>query len=320
VRIWSDTFLVDQSFSDFGDADLTVLVKTPNEKMTIFIEAKVKTCQKKKWILDDEYQRFLRGIEGKNLSSSNLFVQMYHKYLLFEHLKKYGLARLKNGVEAQDFFKKKVKKIGNNEVVLRAAKLIGEHADRAYYVMLVPTISAEARSVGRTLIRKDNIFKKINTLGYVTWHKILNFALKNDLSIVLENFSWNKCQIFNELPLTEREVSEIEAQYKDILDEKDPEEKRLKIYRLLVNLFRNRKTRIDEYDSMFVNETYDKLLVSDFALDEILEILTGLSQGYIYWGDMSPSDETILLEAFKTVKPFLVELIAKHNKTKAYLA
>ena len=165
------TFLVDQSLSDFGDADLLVLVKTPKEKITIFVEAKVKTCQEKKWSLDDEYQRFLRGIESKNVSSSNLFAQMYHKYLLFEHLKKYGLARLKDGVEAQGFFKKKVKKIGNNEVVLRAAKLIEEHADRAYYIMLVPTISAEARSVGRALIREDNIFKKINTLGYVTGTK-----------------------------------------------------------------------------------------------------------------------------------------------------
>ena len=87
----------------------------------------------------------------------------------------------------------------------------------------------------------------------------------------------------------------------------------------MVGLFRNKKTRIDEYDSIFVNETYGKQHASDFALDEILEILTGISRGYIYWGGVLPSDETIL-EAFKTVKPFLVELIAKYNKIKAYLA
>jgi len=66
--------LIEQSFSDFGDADLVLLVSNFKSKQVIFIEAKVKTYQRDYWNILEEFKR---GVEKDKVSSSNLFVQLY---------------------------------------------------------------------------------------------------------------------------------------------------------------------------------------------------------------------------------------------------
>jgi len=71
--------LIEQSFSDFGDADAVILVNNQGDKQAIFIEAKVKTSQGK-WSIYDEFEKFKRGVpksEPPKGFSSNLFVQLY---------------------------------------------------------------------------------------------------------------------------------------------------------------------------------------------------------------------------------------------------
>jgi hypothetical protein len=51
--------IIEQSFSDFGDADAIVLIENnQNKKCMIFIEAKVKTSSKGKWEISREYNKF----------------------------------------------------------------------------------------------------------------------------------------------------------------------------------------------------------------------------------------------------------------------
>src|SRR5690242_10472620 len=49
-----DTVLIEQSFSDFGDADVLILASTPQEKMSFFCEAK----RGSGWTLKKEWGEF----------------------------------------------------------------------------------------------------------------------------------------------------------------------------------------------------------------------------------------------------------------------
>ncbi|RXG62551.1 hypothetical protein ES695_21510, partial [Candidatus Atribacteria bacterium 1244-E10-H5-B2] len=82
--------LIEQSFSDFGDADLVLLVNNFKSKQVIFIEAKVKTCQRACWNILEEFEKFKEGIEKDEVCSSNLFVQLYHKVRLVKTLQSGG--------------------------------------------------------------------------------------------------------------------------------------------------------------------------------------------------------------------------------------
>jgi hypothetical protein len=80
--------LIEQSFSDFGDCDLVILVEkninSEKVKQAIFVEAKVKTyrvSRSSSWSIAKEYDKF------KNKNTSSLFFQLYSKMQLIELLK-----------------------------------------------------------------------------------------------------------------------------------------------------------------------------------------------------------------------------------------
>jgi hypothetical protein len=71
-----DIIMIEQSFSDFGDADVLILVSTPQEKVAFFCEAK----RGKRWTLKKEWEQFKARFQN-DLSGgeSNLFRQLYFK-------------------------------------------------------------------------------------------------------------------------------------------------------------------------------------------------------------------------------------------------
>ena len=88
--------LIEQSFSDFGDADAVALLKGDRPKV-VFLEAKIKSSQRKTWHIDDEYAAF-RDKMTTRVSSSNLFAQLYFKARLVDSLRNSGMTGLKEGV------------------------------------------------------------------------------------------------------------------------------------------------------------------------------------------------------------------------------
>jgi hypothetical protein len=78
-KISGAKILIEQSFSDFGDADAVLLLNNEGNNQVNFIEAKVKTSQGK-WSIYDEFEKFKSGVpksEPPKGFSSNLFVQLY---------------------------------------------------------------------------------------------------------------------------------------------------------------------------------------------------------------------------------------------------
>jgi hypothetical protein len=74
----SATVFVEQSLSDFGDADAILLLETPSGKLAVFLEAKVKSSGRAKWTIQEEFDDFENG-RLATLNSSNLFAQLYSK-------------------------------------------------------------------------------------------------------------------------------------------------------------------------------------------------------------------------------------------------
>ena len=87
------TVLVEQSLSDFGDADTIILIESDAKKCAIFVEAKVQAGAKE-WLLSEQFERFENGLSSK-VDSSNIFTQIYHKQVFM----KYSIDELKCGVK-----------------------------------------------------------------------------------------------------------------------------------------------------------------------------------------------------------------------------
>lgn len=195
------TIFIEQSFSDFGDADAVLLSDNSDVKQSLFVEAKVKTYYRRSWLIEDEYCRFEEGVRKNEISSSNLFVQLYAKSRLFSGLKRGGIELLQKGVTFPSCSSKKIRKIGNNEVVLRAVEKLMKYADEAFYVALVPDNYSNANDffIHKFKDTKPHGFKEWNleNWGYITWNYIEEFCQKNNLEKTLEVFDFNKGQILS---------------------------------------------------------------------------------------------------------------------------
>lgn len=194
------TILLEQSFSDFGDADAVLLIDNDERKQTVFIEAKVKTYRKRPWLIDDEFYRFKDGIAKNEVSSSNLFTQLYHKMRLFNTLKRSGIGGLQIGVEFPKCSSKGTRKIGSNEIVLKAVNKIEEFSKDAFYVALIPDSAENAKKFfqKKLVLFEPPDFNEWNVKnwGYITWEEVENFCKKNRLNATLDVFKHNRGQIY----------------------------------------------------------------------------------------------------------------------------
>ena len=68
--------LIEQSFSDFGDSDVLLLIENQGEKQAVFLEAKVKTYSRNKWRLVDEFDKFLRENDPEGYKNLEQKIQL----------------------------------------------------------------------------------------------------------------------------------------------------------------------------------------------------------------------------------------------------
>jgi hypothetical protein len=215
------TFLNEQSFSDFGDNDLTIIIDSinPEKKTVVFIEGKVKTFSGN-YLLKKEYNNLKEAMEKNKTSekridtfngfSSNIFVQLYYKNLLQKVINSKD-KKSTDFLEIDKIFKKRSRsgngelddrKIGINGVVVKACNKI-KGADSYYYVAIIPEQNYDSDTLQKYL-EKLELMKDVEEV-YIQcafWHKIKGFfeddkLKKNGTNIVLENFKFNTGQIYN---------------------------------------------------------------------------------------------------------------------------
>lgn len=208
--------LIEQSFSDFGDADVLILIDSGEDKYAFFIEAKVKTYSRIEWLLADEYKEFLsflqpgqQIIRKKKYANSNLFTQLYFKQRLFNEIQRFSI--LDNPyieILFNNFFNK-IRKTGSNKVVKEAVKKVWEYRANGYFVCLIPNDnnSLDLLYPPLTDLEENNplaTYGKLEGLntkkwGLITWNKIKRFCSNhgNTFEGTLKVFDWNKGQIDN---------------------------------------------------------------------------------------------------------------------------
>ena len=207
------TILVEQSFSrrgGFGDSDAIFLISSDALNYTIFVEAKVLT-QARDWKLSDEFDKFEVGVKRKSQTdksfSSNIFTQLYHKQRLVSALSREGIDVLKQGIEFPSWsFKSdsqnRLRKIGQNPVVLRAADRIQQYNDNVFYLALVPDTDIRVTDFFANRLRNVQLPTvpewDPSFYGYLTWARVKSFCEQNHLAATLEVFAYNDGQIFRE--------------------------------------------------------------------------------------------------------------------------
>lgn len=175
--------LIEQSLSDFGDADLIIMYTASNKRTVLFIEAKVKTLETKNWNIDSEYRKF--NDEKYKYKGSNIFRQLLLKKALVDNRK-----CVQSGVKITDprvYGQRNIKKIGNNRIVQKAVEKIIK-SDRFMYIGLIPDTQNNIASL--------HLDENESFIHFKSWEDILIFAKKEDLKNPLLNFDYNSGQIF----------------------------------------------------------------------------------------------------------------------------
>ena len=107
------TLVVEQSFSDFGDLDLLILLDySDGRKRAVLAEAKVATDTGCPATIRDQWDDFLAFLGGDATKTSSLFVQLYRKVRLMEQVSDLN-TRLRPDAASRRW------SLGNNRVVLR---------------------------------------------------------------------------------------------------------------------------------------------------------------------------------------------------------
>ena len=176
---------LEHSLSDFGSPDLIITFLEAGKKTVIFVEAKVSNG-KKNWKLSTQYDYYCKK-ETKDITS-NFFRQIALKNELISNSE----TSVKQGLKCEDDRvrgAKEFRKLGENKIVLKLYDSI-KNANQFKYLGLVPE-----SSIPEFLEEDKKIFSKIK---YITWKQIEEFANKNNLRYLKENFEWNKGLIYND--------------------------------------------------------------------------------------------------------------------------
>jgi hypothetical protein len=198
-RVSDAKILIEQSFSDFGDADVVLLVNNRGGKQAIFIEAKFKTN------IRNEFENFKSGIresEPPRGFSSNLFVQLYFKTRLIKALKSRSFEDAKKqlqeeGLQFPECLSKKdrktnsrrrPRKIGKNKVVEDAIRQLKGYCKDALFIALVPDDISRLKDFYQNTLR-DRSPKELKELqewdirnwGYLSWTQVEEFCERYNL-------------------------------------------------------------------------------------------------------------------------------------------
>jgi len=213
---WDDIetaeIIVEQSFSKFGDLDALILLDG-KQKQSVFIEAKVKTAQRTKWLIKTEWEEFNQHLkridemgreDKKKRKSSNLFVQLYKKQNLVR-----DICRTRRSDEVDSVAK--TWSIGVNKVVKRAVDQLKGYCAAPWFLALVPDKVENLASFFRnTLNNYPNTGglpawqgQRINRIGYLSWHDVRAFCRTNEQEWgdTLRCFDFNR-ELFDQIERT----------------------------------------------------------------------------------------------------------------------
>jgi hypothetical protein len=199
---FTDTrILIEQSLSDFGDADAVLLLDSAKSKTAVFIEAKVKPSQNENWTLEKEFKVFKQGILMEHqLSSSNLFTQLYHKVRFVAGLKSGGVAALNTGLDFPLCSTKAVRKIGSNPVVRKAVEVIEPYCEQVWYLALVPDTIANIEVFIQRFVdappQTGLIGWDTSHWGWLSWETVSKFCTSARLKNTSEVLKFNAGQIY----------------------------------------------------------------------------------------------------------------------------
>ncbi|MDY0088994.1 MAG: hypothetical protein RBR78_01365 [Flavobacteriaceae bacterium] len=194
------TFLNEQSFSEFGNNDWTIIAEKNGEKRVIFIEGKVKTYGKNFW-LKTNFEKLKNGQTFDGISS-NIFVQLYYKYFLTKVLNEESINI--EFSDLPDILKKNkgnsgkvARKTGNNGIVKKAIEKI-KGADKYYYVAILPKTNPNElydkfEELNKTLLKNQRI--NIEYVRQVFWGDVRDYFEDKSCDIK-ENFIYNEGQIY----------------------------------------------------------------------------------------------------------------------------
>jgi len=200
TRLTDAHVLVEQSLSDFGDADAILLLDDADgTKTAVFVEAKVKTAQANAGTLDREFVKFQEECRAKLKSS--LFTQLYYKARFIEGLRSGGIPL--TGLKfPKPPSKKKFRKIGNNPVVLRAVDKIKPYRQDVWFLSLVPgTRDSVHDFFNQSLADRwpqelQPVTWNFSRWGGVAWEQIDPFCEQNKLTNTRCVLQFNREQLF----------------------------------------------------------------------------------------------------------------------------
>ncbi len=191
--------LVEQSFSSFGDPDLTILLKfNDDRKHLLFLEAKVHTNVQVGETINARWSVFQEFLRGENKASSSLFAQLYRKDQLINHLRDSKAKILPDGVSRNW-------NIGSNSVVLRARDLCQAYAaDSASVVMLLPEPADTIVQLFNATLNSDKTDPhalpawNAKDWGFMTWAQVETLVNANTTTFptTIANFKHNREQIY----------------------------------------------------------------------------------------------------------------------------
>jgi hypothetical protein len=188
----SATMLIEQSFSDFGDLDLLMLLEGDCTQ-AVCLEAKVKTFDANNWSLNKEWAGFTHPRTPED-RRSNLFTQLYRKMRLLKQV------RNMDEEMAADSLANRWS-LGKNAVVRKAAHALSANCAEAWMLALVPESKANAQRFFETHLSSPppglSEWEYTN-FGYLTWHEFADHCESHaaEWPETLANFEYNQGQIF----------------------------------------------------------------------------------------------------------------------------
>ena len=191
--------LVEQSLSDFGDADLIFLWENPggDSRGVVFCEVKRGTD----WTLARQWADFLREVhDNDSRACSNLFGQLYLK-MCYVQAARQGV--LDSGISLDPPFHKReggaTRKIGSNSVVKRASDEISRYLSSVYYLIVAPE---ECGPVVTGVLDTVRQHKKApphwdhSNVGYLSWPQVVAFAEEHGLRHFQRVLEHNQGQVY----------------------------------------------------------------------------------------------------------------------------
>ena len=210
--------IIEQSFSDFGDLDVLLLLDSKVGKQSVFIEAKVKTCQANFWSINDQWNGFLQMLRDRRINS-NLFIQLYRKMRLIKK------ARTNANFQADSVSARW--SLGDNTVVKAAFECLIPYCDNTWLVALIPdspdaVTTFFAQTLGQYTPGRSTDLPDwdVKHWGHITWDLLEQKCRQNsgDWRHTLNNFKYNSGQIFRPLARHEPILPPIDADIVHIPD------------------------------------------------------------------------------------------------------